>query len=155
MDWASGLGAIDLPLIGGLAPWQLTFMLVAIPGLCMVFLLPLLRDPPRMERLSSDAASMNWREIYCYVWPRRGIFGAYLLGAPYCVGVVCTSGRVPSLLIRVHGLEIVEAGRYYGTIALIAGSAGVLSGPVVARGWQATWIQPVLLSSHLFGPHLS
>ena len=142
VDWASGLGAIDLPLIGGLAPWQLTFMLVAIPGLCMVFLLPLLRDPPRMERLSSDAACMNWREIYCYVWPRRGIFGAYLLGAPFIVLVLyALQAWVPSLLIRVHGLEIVEAGRYYGTIALIAGSAGVLSGPVVAR-WLASQVDP-------------
>ena len=142
VDWASGLSAIELPLMGVLAPWQLTFMLVAIPGLCMVFLLPLLRDPPRMERLSSDAASMNWREIYCYVWPRRGIFGAYLLGAPFIVLVLyALQAWVPSLLIRVHGLEIVEAGRYYGTIALIAGSAGVLSGPVAAR-WLASRVNP-------------
>ena len=142
VDWASGLGAIELPLMGVLAPWQLTFMLVAIPGLCMVFLLPLLRDPPRMERLSSDAASMNWREIAGYVWPRRGIFGAYLLGAPFIVLVLyALQAWVPSLLIRVHGLEIVEAGRYYGTIALIAGSAGVLSGPVAAR-WLASRVNP-------------
>lgn len=45
------------------------------------------------------------------------------------------------MLIRVHGLEIVDAGRYYGTIALLAGSAGVLSGPVAAR-WLATRMDP-------------
>ena len=50
---------------------------------------------------------------------------------------------VPSLLIRVHGLEIVEAGRYYGTIALVAGSAGVLSGPVAAR-WLAGRMDPAV-----------
>ena len=48
---------------------------------------------------------------------------------------------MPSLLIRVHGLEIVDAGRYYGIIALVAGSAGVLSGPVAAR-WLATRMDP-------------
>ena len=54
VGWASGLGAIELPLVGVLAPWQLTFILVSIPGLCMVLLLPLLRDPrkraPRRDR---------------------------------------------------------------------------------------------------------
>ncbi len=134
---ASGLGAIELPLVGVLAPWQLTFILVSIPGLCMVLLLPLLRDPPRMERLSNDATSMTWREIAGYVWPRRGVFGAYLLGAPFIVLVLyALQAWVPSLLIRVHDLEIVEAGRYYGVIALTAGSAGVLSGPVMSR-WLA------------------
>ena len=44
---------------------------------------------------------------------------------------------IPSLLVRVHQLDIVQAGRYYGAIALIAGSAGVLSGPIFAR-WLST-----------------
>jgi len=35
--WTSGFGAVSLPLVGSLAPWQLTFMLVAAPGLCMLF----------------------------------------------------------------------------------------------------------------------
>ena len=57
------------------------------------------------------------------------------MGAPFIVLVLyALQAWVPSLLIRVHGLEIVQAGRYYGAIALLAGSAGVLSGPVLS-GW--------------------
>ena len=64
------------------------------------------------------------------------------MGAPFIVLVLyALQAWVPSLLIRVHGLEIVEAGRYYGIIALVAGSAGVLSGPVAAR-WLANRIDP-------------
>ena len=137
VGWASGLGDIHLPVVGTLAPWQLTFMLVAIPGLCMVALLPLLTEPNRLERLSAHQSGVSWREVGQYVWPRRGVFGAYLLGAPFVVLVLyALQAWVPSLLIRVHGLEIVQAGRYYGTIALVAGSAGVLSGPVFSR-WLA------------------
>ena len=40
---------------------------------------------------------------------------------------------VPTLLIRVHGMDIADAGRGYGSIALLCGSAGVLSGPVLAQ----------------------
>ena len=142
VGWASGFGAIELPVIGALAPWQLTFMLVALPGLLMVFLLPLLREPPRTQRLTQTAEPLSWGDVASYVWPRRGVFGAYLLGAPFIVLVLyALQAWVPSLLIRVHGLEIVDAGRYYGTIALLAGSAGVLSGPVAAR-WLATRMDP-------------
>jgi len=143
VGWASGLGAIELPMVGALAPWQLTFMLVALPGLLMAFLLPLLREPPRTQRLTQTAEPLSWGDVANYVWPRRGVFGAYLLGAPFIVLVLyALQAWVPSLLIRVHGLEIVDAGRYYGTIALLAGSAGVLSGPVAAR-WLATYMDPV------------
>jgi len=142
VGWASGLGSIELPVIGALAPWQLTFMLVALPGLLMVFLLPLLREPPRTQRLTATTDPLSWGDVARYVWPRRGVFGAYLLGAPFIVLVLyALQAWVPSLLIRVHGLEIVDAGRYYGTIALVAGSAGVLSGPVAAR-WLATRMDP-------------
>jgi len=142
VGWASGLGSIELPLIGAVAAWQLTFMLVALPGLIMVFLLPLLREPPRTEKLNTTNNRLSWGEVASYVWPRRGVFGAYLLGAPFIVLVLyALQAWVPSLLIRVHGLEIVEAGRYYGSLALVAGSAGVLSGPVVAR-WLASRIDP-------------
>ena len=142
VGWASGLGTIELPFVGAVAPWQLTFMLVALPGLMMVLLLPLLREPPRTETLNATNTRLSWAEVARYVWPRRGVFGAYLLGAPFIVLVLyALQAWVPSLLIRVHGLEIVEAGRYYGTIALVAGSAGVLSGPVAAR-WLARHIDP-------------
>ena len=40
---------------------------------------------------------------------------------------------VPTLLIRVHGMDIADAGRVYGSIALLCGSAGVLSGPILAK----------------------
>ena len=144
VGWASGLGTIELPFVGALAPWQLTFMLVALPGLLMVFLLPLLQDPPRTQRLTEAAEPLSWGDIAQYVWPRRGVFGAYLLGAPFIVLVLyALQAWVPSLLIRVHGLEIVEAGRYYGTIALVGGSAGVLSGPVAAR-WLAGRMDPAV-----------
>ena len=142
VGWASGLGTVELPLVGAVAPWQLTFMLVALPGLVMIFLLPLLREPPRTETLNATNTRLSWAEVARYVWPRRGVFGAYLLGAPFIVLVLyALQAWVPSLLIRVHGLEIVEAGRYYGAIALVAGSAGVLSGPVAAR-WLARRIDP-------------
>ena len=134
ISWASGLGQIELPIVGVIAPWQLTFMLVALPGVVIALLLPLLKEPVRQERLGTDAQAMTWKKVGQYIWPRRQLFGAYLLGSPFLVLVLyALQAWIPSLLVRVHEIDIVQAGRYYGTIALIAGSAGVLSGPVFAR----------------------
>ena len=69
-----------------------------------------------------------------FVRSRKKIYGAYLLGAPFIViTLYALQAWVPTLLIRVHGMDIADAGRGYGSIALLCGSAGVLSGPVLAQ----------------------
>ena len=138
IGWASELGEITIPIVGVIAPWQLTFMLVALPGVLIALLLPLLKEPIRQERLTNESEVMTWKRVGQYVWPRRQLFGAYLLGAQFIVLVLYSlQAWIPSLLVRVHELDIVQAGRYYGAIALIAGSAGVLSGPIFARWMSA------------------
>ena len=42
-------------------------------------------------------------------------------------------GWSPTILVRVFDFELSSAGRIYGIIALLFGSAGVLTGPVLAR----------------------
>jgi sugar phosphate permease len=65
---------------------------------------------------------------------RKKVYGAYLFGAPFIViTLYALQAWVPTLLIRVHGMDIADAGRGYGSIALLCGSAGVLCGPVFAQ----------------------
>ena len=40
---------------------------------------------------------------------------------------------VPTMLLRVYEWDLIQSGRVYGLIAMLAGSAGVLSGPIVLR----------------------
>jgi MFS family permease len=40
---------------------------------------------------------------------------------------------VPTFLVRAHDWDLARAGRVYGMIALVAGSAGVLSGPYLGN----------------------
>ena len=57
-----------------------------------------------------------------------------LLGVPFLVVVLYgLHGWVPTILVRVYDWDLASAGRIYGTLALVAGSAGVLTGPVVSR----------------------
>ena len=103
ISWASGLGQIALPIVGVIAPWQLTFMLVALPGVVIALLLPLLKEPVRQERLGTDAQAMTWKKVGQYIWPRRQLFGAYLLGSPFLVLVLyALQAWIPSSVSYTH-----------------------------------------------------
>jgi MFS family permease len=138
MDWARTVDEVSLPLVGALAPWQLTFIIVGVPGFVLSLLLATLADPPRQERLQGEAGrTLPWNEALGFLWARRRLYGAFLLGVPFLVVILyALQAWVPTWLVRVHGLDLATAGRTYGTIALVAGSLGVLSGPPVAA-WLA------------------
>ncbi len=137
MSWASGLGTVEVPLIGLLAPWQITFIVVAAPGFALLLFMPLVSEPARTDTLQIQT-SLTLQQTLVMIWERRPVYGAYLLGAPFIVLVLYAfQAWIPSLLVRVHGFGIVDAGRVYGSIALVAGSAGVLSGPFMMKWLRA------------------
>jgi sugar phosphate permease len=124
-------------VIGVLAPWQITFIVVAAPGFALLLFMPMLSEPARTDTLQLQT-SLTLQQLIAMVWERRAVYGAYLLGAPFIVLVLYAfQAWIPSLLVRVHGFGIVDAGRVYGSIALFAGSAGVLSGPLMMKWLRA------------------
>lgn len=126
---------IPLPLVGVLAPWQLTFLIVAAPGLVLTALVLMVREPPRQGLLPLAAPSAAaFSDILRWVRLHLRIYTALLLGIPCIVLVLYgLQAWVPTYLLRVHAMSLGEAGTQYGIIALVAGCLGVLSGPVVAR----------------------
>lgn len=132
ISWAD---QVTLPILGNIASWQFTFIAVGLPGLLLAMILTTLSEPMRKETLSdTGAGSVSWREGVNFVRSRKKVYGAYLLGAPFIViTLYALQAWVPTLLIRVHGMDIADVGRGYGSIALLCGSAGVLIGPVLAK----------------------
>jgi len=137
LDWAAAVGSVSLPWIGQVATWQLTFMVVAMPGIIIVALLTTLRDPAR--RQVSDAAVVDpaWRDVFVFLRSEARIYLAVLVGVPFVIVILYgLQGWVPTILVRVYQWELADAGRIYGTLALVAGSAGVFCGPFLGH-----WLQ--------------
>ena len=138
LDWSASFGAISLPLLGEVTTWQFTFMVVAVPGIVIAALLATLPNPVRQqvaEHAAQAPAAPSWREVGRFLRAHARIYLAVLLGVPFLVVVLYgLQGWVPTILVRVYDWDLASAGRIYGTLALVAGSAGVLSGPVVG-GW--------------------
>jgi len=135
MDELLVKGDVVVPLLGAMAPWQLTFLTVAAPGLLLTVLMLLIREPLRQGVDAGPmAAAATGAEISFWLRSNARVYVALLLGVPCIVLVLyALQAWVPSYLQRVQGMSLGEAGTRYGSVALVAGSLGVLSGPFFGR----------------------
>ena len=134
LDWSREVEEVSLPIVGVVAPWQATFIAVGLPGVLIAGLLATIREPKRKGRLGALADVPGWRAVLRYMWQRKKVYAALHLGVPFIVVMLYgLQGWTPTILLRVYGWDLADAGRIYGTLALVTGSAGVLTGPVLSR----------------------
>ena len=138
LDWTREVDQVSMPLVGALSPWQFTFIAVGLPGIIIAALLMLVREPSRKGRSGDAAQAPPWRDVMQYVWAHKRIYLALHIGIPFTVVMLYgLQGWIPTVMVRVYEWDLAQAGRVYGVIALLAGSAGVLTGPTLARFLEA------------------
>ena len=138
----SEAGPMDLPLIGTVFPWQLTFFVVALPGLLVLLGMATVREPKRREFLAdgssreATARAATLSEIGGFFRRNLRFIFAHFAGFGL-LGTVITAFMVwtPELLRRSHGMDIADAGLAYGILLLVFGTAGPYAG-----GWTASWL---------------
>ncbi|MDF1687125.1 MAG: MFS family permease [Parvibaculaceae bacterium] len=128
----SGVGTTELPVIGEVFPWQIVFLVVGIPGLGIALWAATLKEPIR-RGVKQDADAPSIAEVKAYMgangWTYTALFMCYALSAMMAYGA---SAWTPEFLRRTYDMNIVDAGRAYGWIIMLAGTAGVICG-----GWSA------------------
>lgn len=126
-------GTVTLPLFGELKPWQLVFVLVGLPGIPMALWMLTVREPPRRRPVSQASLGAALRENLAYMRVHWQAYTAHFAGFSL-IGLVFNAGAawLPAYLMRLHGLTPGGAGFWLGSILLVAGVAGVMSG-----GWFA------------------
>ncbi|MBT8078436.1 MAG: MFS transporter [Gammaproteobacteria bacterium] len=134
----SKAGAIDLPLLGTLAPWQLTFIVVAIPGLLLVALMGVTVREPTRKNIQTDTGgkAIPFRTVLKFMWLNKRTFG--WLFAAYAFSGTAFYGYlswIPEFIRRTYGWEIGKAGILFGAIYAVFGTAGTLTG-----GWICDWL---------------
>lgn len=141
-------GAIILPAVtrwhdsgvavfSALAPWQGTFLLVALPGLVLAPLMLTISEPVRARRGEPGGAA-PLSEAVAYFLKHWGTFVGF--GLPGIAAMLMTFGInfwIPAGLARSYGLSQAEVAgvlRAWGLIAMILGVAGTLGcGMVIDR----------------------
>ena len=130
-------GPVDWPLVGTLVPWQLTFMVVSIPGLLIVVLMMFtVREPVRQNLAEATGDNIPVREVAQFMWTNRRTFGSIFFG--YATGGMAFYGFmfwVPEFIRRSYGWDISDAGMVFGTQLVVLGTAGTYAG-----GWFCDWL---------------
>ena len=136
--FASSGGLIAVPLLGGMAPWQVTFLIVGLPGLAVALLVLTLKEPVRRESMARARRPRgqlrawlrtNARTMICFV------FGFSAINVSF--NALIAWG--PTWLMRVHDLPPAKIGLLLGAAMLLAGGGGQLLGAwrsdrLLARG---------------------
>ena len=135
LDWTSQMdNVIIFPLIGEIAPWQLTFIAVGLPGILIAGLFLTIREPQRKIQESESIEVPSFSKVIQYVKNNWEVYGAIIIGNSCLIILLYgLQSWVPTMLLRVYEWDLIQSGRVYGSIAMLAGSAGVLSGPFVLK----------------------
>ena len=136
--WAKSAPEISLPLIGVVAPWQLTFIIVGLPGVAVAALMLTIREPARRvsarHTTSSDVAFAfghlvgHWR-----------VYGSCIAFAAMMIIVAYSQFFYAAMFQRTWGWEAQTYALVNGIILLAVGpatvmTAGILNDRLYRRG---------------------
>ena len=130
LSYVSSIGDINFPFIGTLRPWQVTFLIVGLPGILLAILIKLsVKEPVRRDIFDNiDATTSkvllipfikkNFKTLLC-------ITVAYSFGGMVFYGFLTW---IPEHLRRSFDWDISNAGYVFGLMLAIFGSLGAVLG---------------------------
>ena len=146
----------ELPVIGEVFPWQLTFFIVAALSLPVLLLMSLIREPMRRaharKAAPTDVAPSSWRALRAFM--RENVrtlvchISAFTL---FGVGINCYLFWGPSMMMRTHGWDAPRAGLVLGAMLFVLGTAGVYCGGWVAERLAIKGRRDAILRAALIG----
>ena len=134
LDFYSAIDLTEWSVLGGLKPWQLTFISVGIPGFIVMFLLMAVKEPARVSAIADDNLELaSLSETFAWGREKWQLYLSIALG----VSAMAIAGYgqliwYPEMLFRTYGVSKSEAGTSLGLIFMIAGTAGTFFGAALA-----------------------
>ena len=149
--WAQSAGQVDFGAIGLLSGWQLTFLMVGLPGLLVAALMFTIKEPERKGLLQAPK-DVSIGQTIRYLIANKRAFLTHMLGMAIFIMVVYSLNVWgPSYLIRTFNMAPTEAGLSFGAIIMFSGTAGLLTGGYFAdkrfsRGESIAYSRVILAS---------
>lgn len=131
--FTAGLGTLHWAIVGEVRPWQLSFLMVGLPGLLLAALVFTLREPVRRDRRGGARQGIGM--TFSYLRRNWYPYGTLILGtAISSLASYAMYGWVPALFQRRFGWSASQIGLTFGCTILVFGTLGlVLSGALVGR----------------------
>lgn len=131
-------GAIGVPLLGELRPWQFAFLAVGLPGLLVALLLATVPEPRRRGGPGGAAAARSFGAVLAYLRSHRRLYGLHFTGfALVAMPFTVIASWAPEFFGRAFGYSRPEAGLTLGAILVVLSPLGVFTGGWLADRWAA------------------
>jgi MFS family permease len=138
IQMVTGLGEVNVPVLGSLGGWRLVFVIVGALGIIVIALMLTVREPARRDASGRVAAvgtpaSVPLREVFGYLRAHWRLYALTLMGfGMTSVSIYGILSWTPTFYVRSYGLTIPQAGYLMGLVALVGGVSGSFAG-----GWIA------------------
>mgnify|MGYP006432153621 CR=1 FL=1 len=157
------IGAITIPILGELQPWQL--VLVCVGGLSLLMTIPMLFVPEPRRQITAEFnlkferyGKRSFRAVLIYLNENRAFYAPFIVGS--CLANIFAYGGIawiPSYFIRVHEWEASTTGLVLGATfvipAIVGGLlSGLLSDHLYSRGFRSAPLFIYTASLAMLGP---
>jgi MFS family permease len=163
----SAMGTLSLPVIGDVRPWQLVFLIIAIPDLLLAFLmLSTVHEPRRRGVRAVTGATPGQpaprvvpvRDVFAFLWDNRAAFGPMFVGL--ALNSIAMGGAgfwTPQFFMRTYGWGPAQYGIIQGFVLLLIAPIGLIAGGILAerlakRGYDDANLRVVFIASLLHLP---
>jgi MFS family permease len=131
---------LTLPLLGTVASWRATFLIVGLPGLFIALLTLTIREPQRRALLRASDGSVT-QPPFRVVWQQLRLRLRSFLGISLGMVFQALCGYAflawgPTFLQRTYAWTPGQAGRTLGVLTLFFGCAGMYLGGSLSDRWQ-------------------
>ena len=122
----------------GLAPWQITFIILALPGVLFLALFLFIREPQRKTLKSADMARPEQtRGLIEALRDKRILYSTLFIGNACLIAISYANLTwLPSILVRQYDWSLPDIGYRFGLLMLFVAPAGVLLGGLLADGLE-------------------
>ena len=138
LRWAKTTESVTLPILGALAPWQLTFIAVGLPGVILAVFFLFFRDPKRQVVETSDISKNEngFRDALRYLGQNFAVYA--LLLSLVCVMTIIAYSQyfLPATFSRTWGWEPEKYAIINGFGLLIFGPASVILTGIISDKWS-------------------
>ena len=151
----AGMPALTLPVIGEMASWRLTFLIVGLPGLLVGLLVYTVREPLRRNLLRTadgKAPRLGFDEVL------RELRLRWRTVAGVCVGLSAQAACnyaifawAPEYFLRVHKWERGTTGLTLGVMTLTVGIVGMYAGGKLCDRWVRQGVREAPLKVGVVG----
>ncbi len=141
VDTMARIHTVTLPLLGTIASWRVTFLIVGLPGLLCALLVYTIKEPLRLNMLRSaqgNPAKLSFGQSLGQLRIRWQSVGGISLAMVFqSMANYALVSWGPTYFSRVHGWTPGQSGKALAVILLFAGCGGMYTGGRLQRSLAA------------------